>query len=118
MASIAKERKEELIKIKLSVIIQKSASNPRFEGVTITNVEISPDTAVALIHYAVFGTDRNISDVTKALNAAAGFFQSKLAHTLKTRNTPRLKFIYDTGFDHTNRIESILKGLHLPKEDE
>lgn len=116
MAKVNKERRRELIRVKLSSILQKSASNPNFEGVTITDVKVSPDSAVAVIFYSVFGTSKNIGQITKALNDAAGFFQSKLSNSLKTRNTPKLKFVYDAGFDNTDKIETILKTLNTPPE--
>ncbi len=109
MAKISKDRKRELIKVKLSAIFQKSASNPRFEGVTIVNVKLAPDSSTAVVYYSAFRTD--IDDLTKSLNAATGFFQSKLANTLKTKGTPRLTFVYDHGFDYSDNIESILKNI-------
>ncbi|MBT4290318.1 MAG: 30S ribosome-binding factor RbfA [Deltaproteobacteria bacterium] len=116
MAKVNKERRRELIRIKLSSILQKSASNPNFEGITITDVKVSPDSSVAIVYYSIFNTSKSISHITRSLNDASGFFQSKLSNSLKTRNTPRLKFIYDSGFDKTDKIETILKSLNTPPE--
>ena len=103
MAKVNKERRRELIRIKLSSILQKSASNPNFEGITITDVKVSPDSSVAIVYYSIFNTSKSISHIT-------------LSNSLKTRNTPRLKFIYDSGFDKTDKIETILKSLNTPPE--
>jgi len=112
MAKVSSERKKELIKIKLSTILQKSSGNPKFAGVTIVDVKLSPDSANAVVFYSVYGKSAETEGVTEALNGAAGFFQSKLGQTLRSRNTPKLRFVFDTGFDHTDRIEHLLARIH------
>ncbi len=50
MAKVNKDRKKELIKVKLSTILLKSSSNPKFEGVTIIDVKLSPDSASSCLY--------------------------------------------------------------------
>lgn len=118
MAKVNNNRKKEMIRTKLSAIIRKYSSNPKFENVSISNVKISPDSAAAVIYYSVFMEDVDTDDLTKSLNSAAGFFQAKLAATLKTRNTPKLSFVYDPGFDHADKISQILNGLEIKEGSE
>jgi len=118
MAKVNTSRKNELIKIKLSTILQKSSNNPKFEGVTIVDVKLSPDSAAAAVRYSVFSPGAETEGITKALNDAAGFFQSRLAKTLKSRNTPRLRFFFDSGFDHADRISSLLEQIEIKPETE
>ena len=116
MAKVNNNRKKELIKIKLSTILQKSSNNPKFLGVTIIDVNLSPDSASAIVHYSVFNPKLDTADVTQALNEAGGFFQAKLARTLKSRNTPRLRFVFDGGFDHADRISQLLNQIEIKDE--
>jgi len=116
MPKISKDRKREQIKIKLSGILTKSSGNPIFEGVTIVDVKLSPDSSQAIIFYSVFGPEKNTDKITSALNGASGFFQSKLSKTLNSRNTPKLSFVFDKGFDHANRIDQILAKIGPLKE--
>ncbi len=118
MANVNTNRKKELIKIKLSTILQKSTNNPKFLGVTIVDVNLSPDSAAALVRYSVFNPKAEMEVITKALNDASGFFQAKLAKTLTSRNTPRLKFIFDGGFDHADRISQLLGQIDIKDEPE
>jgi len=37
------------------------------------------------------------------------FFSKKLGKSLSTRNTPKLHFVYDSGFDHSDEIEKLIK---------
>ena len=114
---VSNHRKKEQIKIKLSSILKKSSSNPLFEGVTIVDVKLSPDSAGAVVYFSVFDSSPPPHEITKALNSASGFFQSKLAATLRSRNTPRLTFKFDKGFDHASRIDEILSKIEIKEED-
>lgn len=116
MAKINTNRKSELIKIKLSSILQKSTNNPKFLGVTIVDVKLSPDTSSAIVRYSVFNPETDTDEITRALNDASGFFQARLAKTLDSRNTPRLKFVFDSGFDHADRISSLLDQIEIKPE--
>ena len=118
MAKVNTNRKKELIKIKLSTILQKSTNNPKFLGVTIVDVNLSPDSSSAVVHYSVFNSSADTDEITKALNNAGGFFQAKLANTLKSRNTPKLRFVFDSGFDHADRISSLLDQIEIKDEPE
>ena len=121
MAKISKDRKRELVRVKLAAIFARETSDPRFEGVTISSLKLSPDGATATVFFSVFGSKSSPESVEAGLNKSAGFFSSKLGQTLQTRNTPRLHFVYDKGFDHTDRIEQLLKEnppLNLPDEPE
>ena len=111
MVKISSQRKREQIKIKLAGILKKSSSNPRFEGVTIVDVKLSPDSTSAIVFFSVFGEEKNPAEIAEALNAASGFFQSKLANSLRFRNTPKLSFVFDKGFDHANRIDQLLAQI-------
>jgi ribosome-binding factor A len=115
---VSTNRKKEQIKVKLSTILSKSSSNPKFAGVTIVDVKLSPDSSTALVSFSVFGTKIPLEEITQALNAAGGFFQSKLSATLRSRNTPRLTFRFDKGFDHANRIDEILSQIEIKEEEE
>ncbi len=120
MAKVNKDRKKELIKVKLSTILLKSSSNPKFEGVTIIDVKLSPDSASAVVYYSVFSSKTDTSEITEALNKASGFFQARLSKTLKSRNTPKLRFVFDGGFDHSASIDKILVEINkdLPPDDQ
>lgn len=117
MAKISKDRKKEQIKINLSTILRKFSNNPKFERVTVVDVKLSPDSTNAVVYYAVFGEDADVEAITEALNAASGFFQSKLSKSLHSRNTPRLSFVFDKGFDHANRIDQLLQKANIPESD-
>ncbi|MDT8447662.1 MAG: 30S ribosome-binding factor RbfA [bacterium] len=117
MAKISKDRKRELIREKLALILAKESQDPRFEGVTLADLKLSPDGSQATVFFSAFFAKGSPEEIERALNKSAGFFQSKLGQTIKTRNTPRLHFVYHRGFDHEDRIEEMLKAAQGPKPD-
>ncbi len=104
-----------LIQRKLSEILLKESNDPRFEKVTISRVEPSRDLSFARVYFATFPPEQ-IEELASSLNRAAGFFSRCLGQTLKTRNTPKLVFIYDTGFDYSLKLDNLLR--QTSEEDE
>ncbi len=104
-----------LIHRKLAQILLKESKDPRFERVTISRVEAVKGLSMAQIYFSIFPAE-NIEELVDSLNRAAGFFSNCLGHALKTRNTPRLIFIYDKGFDYSNQIDMVLKKVSNEEE--
>lgn len=105
-----KESKSNLIHKKLATIIHRQSKDPRFLSITISRVESAKDTSFAKVYYSMY-PPHQVEEVTQALNQASGFFSMQLAKTLKTRNTPKLFFVYDAGFDYSIEIDQALEEL-------
>ncbi len=56
-------------------------------------------------------------ELINSLHHASGFISRQLGQVLNTRTTPQLIFKYDSGFDHSDEIETLLKGV-LPEDSE
>ena len=103
-----------LVHKRLSEVLIFESNDPRFSNVTISRVEASGNLSFAKVFVSVFPLEGH-NELIKSLNNASGFLSRKLGQVLKTRNTPQLIFKYDSGFDHSDEIESLLKGL-LPED--
>ena len=110
MNKSGKTNPSSLIQRRLSEVLLFESSDPRFSNVTISRVEASANLSFAKVVVSIFPPDRN-DELIKSLNHASGFFSRKLGQVLKTRNTPQLIFKYDSGFDHSDEIETLLKGI-------
>ena len=99
-----------LVHRRLSEVLIFESNDPRFSNVTISRVEASGNLSFAKVFVAVFPPEGH-DDLIKSLNHASGFFSRQLGQLLKTRNTPQLIFKYDSGFDHSDEIETLLKGV-------
>ena len=99
-----------LVHRRLSEVFLFESKDPRFNNVTISRVEASGNLAFAKVFVSVFPPEEQ-KDLIKSLNQASGFFSRRLGQVLNTRNTPQLIFKYDSGFDHSDKIETLLKGV-------
>ena len=103
-----------LVHRRLSEVLLFESNDPRFSNVTISRVEASNNLTLAKVFVSIFPPERH-NELIKSLNNASGFLSRKLGQVLNTRNTPQLIFKYDSGFDHSDEIETLLKGV-LPED--
>ena len=95
---------------RLSEVLLFQSSDPRFSKVTISRVETTRSLTSAKVFVSIFPT-KGKEELIESLNHASGFFSQELGKVLKTRNTPHLTFEYDTGFDHSDEIEILLRNI-------
>ncbi|MBC8259870.1 MAG: 30S ribosome-binding factor RbfA [SAR324 cluster bacterium] len=105
-----------LVHRRLSEVLLFESKDPRFSKVTISRVEAGPNLSNAKVFVSIFPTEGQ-EELIEALNRAAGFFSRQLGKVLKTRNTPQLSFVYDSGFDHSDEIEILLRSV-LPEDEQ
>ena len=114
MIKADKKNLSSLVHRRLSEVLLLESNDPRFSNVTISRVEASGNLSFAKVFVSIFPPEEH-DDLIKSLNHASGFFSRQLGQVLNTRNTPQLVFKYDSGFDHSDEIESLLKGV-LPED--
>ena len=108
-----------LVHRKLTQVLHRESNDPRFEGITISRVETSSDLSFAKVlvsHSGIWSDGKSTGineeqqkELIDSLNRASGFFSKKLGKSLSTRNTPKLHFVYDPGFDHSDEIEKLIQ---------
>ena len=114
MNKTGKTNLSSLVQRRLSEVLLLESNDPRFSNVTISRVEASGNLSFAKVFVSIFPPEGH-DDLIKSLNHASGFFSRQLGQVLNTRNTPQLIFKYDSGFDHSDEIELLLKGV-LPED--
>lgn len=116
------------IQKELAVLIQQEIKDPRVGLVTINEVKVSRDLAFADVYFTSFSSDTfrdkdtppdgqevKVDDDSEViLGNAAGFLRSRLAKSLSTRTTPKLRFHYDhtieLGAKMTQAIKHAIEG--------
>jgi ribosome-binding factor A len=91
----------------LTELIRDELRDPRVSGVTVTDVDVSPDMRHAKVHVSVLALERKADDAALALNGAAGKLRHSLKHRLRLRHIPELHFHADNtsaDADHMNRL--------------
>jgi len=130
------------IQKELAVLIQQEVKDPRLGLVTINEVKVSRDLGFAEVYFTSFSSDtfrandsldeddnedaereeRNSLSPAEVLENAAGFLRSRLAKSLSTRTTPKLRFHYDhtieQGAKMTQAIKKAIEGDEQLKEQD
>ncbi len=130
------------IQKELAVLIQQEVKDPRLGLVTINEVKVSRDLGFADVYFISFSSDtfrandsldedevedaereeRNSLSPAEVLENAAGFLRSRLAKSLSTRTTPKLRFHYDhtieQGAKMTQAIKKAIEGDEQLKEQD
>ena len=96
------------IQRELSEIIRLELKDPRVGMITITDVDVSPDTKNARVFFTVLGDQERVEDATAGLRRAAGFLRSCLAHRMQTRSVPQLQFRYDASVERGMRLSQLI----------
>ncbi len=103
----------------LAEILQREVHDRRIGFVTVNEVVLTKDLAVAKIYVTVLNADdeakqRNI----KALNEIAPFIRHELAKRMRLRHISELHFNYDNSFDTGMRVAELLHDLDIKPLDE
>jgi len=116
MDAIRLQRVSEQIREELTELIEYEMSDPRVEGITVTDVHIAPDGRKARVMVAVSDAEGR-DEAMNALEHARAYLRTQVAHRLSLHRTPDLQFELDAVIDprHLNQImKRIRKGR--PKE--
>lgn len=113
----------ELLKEELGILLLREARDPRLAGVTVIDVEVSPDLGHAQVYVSLIGSQEEKNEALKALEHASGFLKHELADHLELRRVPALTFRLDDSIERGQRILDILyqleqTGAHPLNENE
>lgn len=105
----------EAVREVVSMAILTSVRDPRVRDVTVTRVEMAPDMRSATVYVSVMGSEAKQQTALRGLANSAGFLQSRIADSIETRYTPKLRFEVDKGVKHALEIDQMLREV-LPAE--
>ena len=103
-----RRRIAEQIQRELSDIVRLELKDPRVGMITLTDVEVSQDHAHARVFFTLLGDAAKIKETGEALQHAAGFLRSELAHRIKLRIVPQLQFKYDVSIERGMRLSRLI----------
>ena len=83
--------------------------------ITVTEVRVSPDMKNATAYVMALG-GLDMETIIPALNEAAPVFQKEIGRQNSMKFTPRIKFKSDDSFAQAQKIDDLLRGIHIPEE--
>ena len=109
------ERVEALMKERIATIVLERLSDPRLGFVTITGVKLSGDKRLAKVGFTVLGTAAQRRTTERALRDAASHIQQVLAPSMRLRNLPELRFVYDESIEKESKMLELLDELEADR---
>ncbi len=101
----------------LSLILQRDIDDPRLGFITINEVVVTKDLAVAKVYITVLNVDEQGKRANvKLLNELAPVIRHQLAKRMRLRHISELRFYYDDSFDTGMRVAEILSDLKKPSD--
>ncbi|WP_337865750.1 30S ribosome-binding factor RbfA [Ignavibacterium sp.] len=105
------DRVEHLVKEEISDILLYKVKDVDLGFITVTNVRMSPDLRVASIYLSVFEKEKR-EIVLEKVKDRTGFIRTELAHRIRIRFVPELRFFIDDTLDYVEKIEGLIKKIH------
>lgn len=113
------QRVADLILQEAAGILQKDVKDPRVGFVTLTGVTVAADLRSAKIFYTVLGEEANREASARGLASATPFVRREIAHRLRLRAAPEIRFLYDDSIEKTLHLQEMLEEIsHGPDESD
>lgn len=102
------------IQRELADLIRTDLKNPHVGWVSVHEVEVSRDLAVATIYLGFLTETADSGAALAALRGATPFLRRELGRRMKLRAVPELRFQRDESFERGARIHALLKSVTPP----
>ncbi|WP_263641904.1 30S ribosome-binding factor RbfA [Hypericibacter terrae] len=83
--------------------------------ITVTEVKVSPDLKNASAFVVPFGGG-DPEALAQSLNHAAPFLRGEIAHALKLRFAPQIRFHPDKSFDRAQRLDQLFHSPEIARD--
>lgn len=93
----------------LSELLVEVLTDPRVNGVSITQVDVAPDLRNATILISSLKTDDELAKSVTALNHAGPLLRKHLGSRLRLRCTPQLHFRADAQLRQADRLTQLIR---------
>jgi len=98
----------EQIQRELAELVQRELKDPRLGMVTISAVDVTKDLSVAKVYFTVLDPEHDVAQTKEGLTRAGGFLRRELAHRMKLRVVPELRFFYDSSIEQGSRLSALI----------
>ena len=101
----------ELLRGALVLLIERQLNDPRVEGITVTDVEVTADTHYATVFWSMIGDVKARERAQQGLTSASGWLSREIGLRLKTKNTPKLIFKYDPSLERGDHMQRLIDQI-------
>ncbi|HZU86131.1 MAG TPA: 30S ribosome-binding factor RbfA [Anaerolineaceae bacterium] len=104
------------VREELSEMLVREVSDPRLQGISVTEVKVDRELAYADIYVSAFEGVERSKEVLEGLERASAFLRHQLAQRIELRVFPRLRFRWDPTPERADRIERLLAEIREERE--
>jgi len=103
----------------LAVILQREIRDARLGIVTVNEVVLSKDLAVAKVYFTVLSSEDQAKQThVDILNKMSPLIRHELAKRMRLRHISELHFFYDHSFETGMRVSELLQEELHPQSDD
>jgi ribosome-binding factor A len=106
------DRMAEQLRRELAEIVRDEIKDPRLGFLSFTEVRMSRDLSHAVIYCSAFNADQNSpeqqNESVEILNHAVGFIRKAIAHRIRARIVPTLKFVVDDSIKRGAAMDDLI----------
>lgn len=111
-------RVAEQLRRELGELLRYAMKDPRAQGATVTDVEVSKDVSYARVYFSQLeDSPEQVKETEAVLNRAAGFLRSELSKIMRMRHVPELKFVYDRSVAEGARMDALIEAARRRDRD-
>ncbi|MGH1397694.1 MAG: 30S ribosome-binding factor RbfA [Alphaproteobacteria bacterium] len=85
-------------------------------AVTVSEVRVTPDLRNARAYVMSLG-GVDMDEILPALNAEAQQFSKAINSQSNMKFTPKVQFVRDESFEEAQRIDALLRDVHIPDDE-
>lgn len=111
MLRIADRLREEL-----SEMLLQEVSDPRLNGVSVTDVRVDRELAFADIYVSALEGSERSEEILDGFEHAGGYLRHELSQRVDLRTFPRLRFHWDPTPERAEKIDRLIASLHEAEE--
>jgi len=107
------QRVERQLQRELAEVLQREIKDPEIGFVTVSDVEVTKDLAVAKVFISVLTTSNGDEDKQlsiTALNRAANYIHGMVSKRMRMRMVPELRFFLDESIEQGIKMDALLKA--------
>jgi ribosome-binding factor A len=95
----------------LSEILLFEISDPRLNGVNVTDITVDRELTIADVYVSAIEGSIRSEEILAGLNHARGFLRRQLAARVKLRTFPQLRFHWDPTPEKADHMEKLFARL-------
>lgn len=109
------EKVASLIREEVSVLFAREFSDSSYGFMTVTDVRMTADLKIARVYVSIMGNVKTREQSMKLLEEHKPAIRHNVGAHLRLKFTPEIHFFLDDTMDRVERIETLIKEIHKPR---